>query len=104
MDPFSRGLDDLGTFPDRAKIEGLVMVAEDAAGDTAALAALADAALTKLALAAPAAKLPLLYVIDAVGKNRTVGPSFQAALGSRLVSTVLGAASQVRRRRRRRRG
>ena len=94
-DAFGTGLDNLGPFPDRVKIESLIMVAEDAAGDVDAVAALAETALNKLAMADPARKLSLLYVIDAVGKNRSVGPAFQTALGPRLVSTVVNAASQV---------
>jgi hypothetical protein len=59
-DPFSRSLDGLGTFPDRTKIEAIVMLAMDAAGDPAGVAYIAGVVLDKL-LAAPAPrKLPLL--------------------------------------------
>lgn len=101
---FAAGLDEVGAFPDRVKIEALVMMAEDAAGDAHAIGALAATALDRLTAAAPDRKLSLLYVIDAVGKNKTVGVPFQEACGLRLVTVVLDAASQVRARPAARRG
>lgn len=93
---FSSGLDGIGAFPDRIKIEALQMLAEDAAGNPAALAVLTDLAITKFTLASPDRKVSLFYVIDAIGKSRIVGPAFQDACGPRLVSAALGAATQVR--------
>lgn len=96
MDAFSRGLGDLGAFPDRAKIEALCMVAEDAAGDADAVAFLATTALDALEHANPERILSLLYVIDAVSKNRVVGHEFQAAAGARIADVVVSAWQRVR--------
>lgn len=93
---FAAGLDGIGAFPDKIKIEALQMLAEDAVGNPAAIATLADLALTKFALASSDRKISLFYVIDAIGKSRLMGPAFQEACGTRLVTTALNAASQVR--------
>jgi hypothetical protein len=59
-DPFSRSLDALGTFPERTKIEAIVMLAMDAAGDPGAVAYIAGVVLDKLLSAPAPRKLPLL--------------------------------------------
>lgn len=97
MDAFADGLSDLGAHPDRAKIEALTMLAEDAAGDADVVRAYAETALGALVSAPPAHKLTLLYVIDSISKSRIVGAEFQAATSSRISDVVVGTWHQVRR-------
>jgi CID domain len=89
MDPFSRGLDDLGTVADRAKITGLAMCAEDALGSKPAVEYIANVLYTKLATVEANRKLPILYVLDYIVKS--LGIEFQQAFSPNLVSSVLDA-------------
>ena len=88
-DAFTRGLDALGAHPDRFKIEAIAMVAEDALGDEAAVAALAAALLQRVAAAEAPRKLPLLYALDHMSKK--LGAEFQAALAPRVAPALVAA-------------
>lgn len=90
---FAAGLASLGTFPDRAKIEGLAMVAEDALGDAGAVAAVAAALLGGLSSAEPVRKLPILYTLDYIVKHQ--GAEFVAALAPSIVDAVTAAFSAL---------
>jgi hypothetical protein len=92
--PYLQGLDDLGSYPDKAKIDALGMIAEDCLGDAAAVSSLCAAHLAKLAACDPPRKLPLLYVVDHLSKQ--LGAEFQAGfVAAHLVPTFLAAFRQV---------
>jgi hypothetical protein len=94
---FASALDDLGTTPDRAKIDVLGMVAEDAVGDAALVQQLANIFLARLAAAAPARKLAMLYALDYISKKKALSRSFQAAFAPSLVRAFTEAYGAVRR-------
>lgn len=94
MDAFARGVAELGTFPDKGKIDVLAMLASDALGDAAAVPAFARLLLDGVYGAHPPRKLPLVYVIDAVVKMRG-GAEFQAALAPEIAQCFESAYSQV---------
>ena len=82
--------------PDRATIEALCMIAEDAAGSPELVAYIARVILERLTAAAPPWKLPAVYLLDAIGKNSVVGLDFQAAASPVLVEPMMVAFQQVR--------
>lgn len=94
--PFSLGIDDLGNRPDKAKIDALGMIAEDASGDPAAVQVLSGILFRKLGTVEPPRKLPILYLIDHITKK--LGRDFQAVFAGTLVQEFVAAYGQVSRR------
>ena len=94
MDSFAQGVASLVT-PDRATIEALCMLAEDAAGSHESIEYIARVILSRLAIAPAPWKLPIVYLLDAIGKNSIVGPQFQAVISGSLFDSLVGAFEQV---------
>lgn len=95
MDAFSRGVMDLGTFPDKSKIESLSMLASDVLGDEGKVAEFSRILVDSIYSAPSPRKLPLVYVVDAIVKMRG-GAEFQAALKAEIAQCFLSAYSGVR--------
>lgn len=91
--PFVAGIDDLGTFPDRAKIDALGMIARDALGNQNQVRKLCNILLNKLQTADAPRKLPILYLLDYLSKK--LGAEFQNGFVTLLVPTVVAAYSAV---------
>jgi hypothetical protein len=85
-DAFGRALDDLGTVAERAKIDSLCMMAEDALSDPEEIARLCSTLLQRLARADQSRKLPMIYAIDAIAKR--MGLPYQSKLSTRIVSAI----------------
>jgi len=71
LEEYKEMVDDLGTFPDKVKINSLSMVAEDHAGSSRNAKALYNIILESLVSADVNCdrKLPLVYVVDSILKN-----------------------------------
>jgi hypothetical protein len=93
-DPLAAGIDDLGTVADRVKLDALRMVAEDAAGNPAAVRRVAGTLIGKLAALPPPRKIPVMYLIDYIVK--TLRPEFQEALAPYITKAFVDAFYQVR--------
>ena len=91
---FARGVAELGTFPDKSKIDVLAMLASDALGDAEAVSTLARILMDSIYAAPPPRKLPLVYIVDAIVKMRG-GAEFQAALAPEIAQCFETAYSQV---------
>lgn len=91
--PFAQGIDGLGTHPDKAKIDALGMIAEDAIEDKSAINQLCGILYTKLAQVHPSKKLPILYLIDHISKK--LGTEFHEGFAPELVASFVAAYSQV---------
>lgn len=92
-DPFAKGLEDLGTVPDRSTIEVLSMLAEDALGDPANVSAVCGTLLRRISIIESSRKLPLLYLLDFISKN--LGAEFQTGFAPMLSSVVVSAYRTV---------
>jgi hypothetical protein len=92
-DPFEKGLEDLGTVPDRATIEVLSMLAEDALGDPSNVSAVCGTLLRRISSIDSQRKLPLLYLLDFISKN--LGAEFQSGFAPMLPSVVVSAYRSV---------
>jgi hypothetical protein len=92
-DPFSKGLEDLGTIPDRSTIEGLAMLAEDALGDPSNVSTLCGVLLRRISTVESQRKVPLLYLLDFISKN--LGPEFQTGFAPMLASVIVSAYHTV---------
>lgn len=91
---FAKGLDDLAAYPDKAKINALFMMAEDASGDPVMISEVCNTLLGKLHSAEPSRKLSILYVLDIVSKKG--GAQFQQAFAPHLLSSFMQVYSEVR--------
>lgn len=90
---FAKGLDDLDAFPDKAKINALYMMADDASGDPAMIAEVCNTLFEKLHVADPSRKLSIFYVLDIISKKG--GAQFQQAIAPHLVSAFVQAYAEV---------
>lgn len=91
-DAFRRGLDELGSFPDRLKMESLAMLAEDAVGDVATLTGMAVSIVSRLRSVDVVGRIPLLYLVDFISKRRgPLGSQFQAAMQPFVADAVMDA-------------
>lgn len=90
---FAAGLSDLGTFPDKSKIEALCMIAEDARGSTLRVNSVCSELLAKLGAVEPPRKLPLLYTLDYISKK--LGAEFQAGFVTHLATAFVAAYALV---------
>ena len=86
---FAAGLSELGTFPDKSKIDALCMIAEDARGSPTAVANVCSELLSKLGSVDPSRKLALLYTLDYISKK--LGAEFQAGFATHLAHAFLAA-------------
>jgi hypothetical protein len=95
MDAFSRGIADLGAFPDKQRIDALTMVASDAVGSSELVNAYSRTLLDAIYTAEAPRKLPLVYVVDAISKMRVGGSVFQQAMEPEITQCFLAAYAQV---------
>ena len=94
MDAFVRGVSELGTYPDKSKIDVLAMLASDALGVSDTVRAFARILIDGIYSAPGPKKLPLVYIIDAVVKMRG-GIEYQEALAPEIAQCFISAYSQV---------
>ena len=91
--PFARGIDELGSYPDKAKIDALGMIAEDSIGNPQQIQELCTILYQKLELVNMNKKLPILYLIDHISKK--LGTEFHEGFSPKLVTSFVNAYRQV---------
>jgi hypothetical protein len=94
MEGFLRGVSELGTYPDKQKIDVLTMLAADMLGHVDMMQAISRTLLDAIYAVEPSRKLPLVYVVDAISKMKG-GREYQVLMEPEIPQCFVTAYAQV---------